>query len=295
MELKGVYPAMVTALNPDETVDKEGMRRVVRYCLDAGVHGVVVLGSTGEFPAMTETMRQEAIEVTLDEVRGQVPVLIGCGDTSTQKTITQVRAAARTKADAVLVALPYYYPLDQAGVYRHYSLVADASELPVVVYNFPQMTKISIAPDTLAKLASHPNIIGVKDSAGDFVGMQRYLEVTAGSDFAVMSGNPALGLAAYLHGAKGGIYAGCSLVPKLCADVYKAFANGDLAEALRLQKIASLIPLMGGFGANAAVIKFGLSRLGICGPTVSAPLGLAGGPEIHDKILAWMRRLGLEV
>lgn len=295
MELKGVYPAMVTALNPDETVDKEGMRRVVRYCLDAGVHGVVVLGSTGEFPAMTETMRQEAIEVTLDEVRGQVPVLIGCGDTSTQKTITQVRAAARTKADAVLVALPYYYPLDQAGVYRHYSLVADASELPVVVYNFPQMTKISIAPDTLAKLASHPNIIGVKDSAGDFVGMQRYLEVTAGSDFAVMSGNPALGLAAYLHGAKGGIYAGCSLVPKLCADVYKAFASGDLAEALRLQKIASLIPLMGGFGANAAVIKFGLSRLGICGPTVSAPLGLAGGPEIHDKILAWMRRLGLEV
>ncbi|EAX47983.1 dihydrodipicolinate synthetase [Thermosinus carboxydivorans Nor1] len=295
MELKGVYPAMVTALNPDETVDKEGMRRVVRYCLDAGVHGVVVLGSTGEFPAMTETMRQEAIEVTLDEVRGQVPVLIGCGDTSTQKTITQVRAAARTKADAVLVALPYYYPLDQAGVYRHYSLVADASELPVVVYNFPQMTKISIAPDTLAKLASHPNIIGVKDSAGDFVNMQRYIEVTAGSDFAVMSGNPALGLAAYMHGAKGGIYAGCSLVPKLCADVYKAFASGDLAEALRLQKIASLIPLMGGFGANAAVIKFGLSRLGICGPTVSAPLGLAGGPEIHDKILAWMRRLGLEV
>ena len=295
MELKGVYPAMVTALTPDETVDKEGMRRVVRYCLDAGVHGVVVLGSTGEFPAMTETMRQEAIEVTLDEVRGQVPVLIGCGDTSTQKTITQVRAAARTKADAVLVALPYYYPLDQAGVYRHYSLVADASELPVVVYNFPQMTKISIAPDTLAKLASHPNIIGVKDSAGDFVNMQRYIEVTAGSDFAVMSGNPALGLAAYMHGAKGGIYAGCSLVPKLCADVYKAFASGDLAEALRLQKIASLIPLMGGFGANAAVIKFGLSRLGICGPTVSAPLGLAGGPEIHDKILAWMRRLGLEV
>jgi 4-hydroxy-tetrahydrodipicolinate synthase len=294
MELKGVYPAMVTPLTPDEQVDKAAYRRVVRYCLDGGVHGVVVLGTTGEFPAMTDTMRQGAIETALDEVKGCVPVLIGCGDTSTAKTIVQVKAAAATKADGVLVALPYYYPLDQAAVARHFLAVAEASSLPVVVYNFPQMTKIAIAPDTIEKLAAHPNIIGVKDSAGDFVAMQRFLALTEGQDFAVMSGNPALGLAGYIHGAKGGIYAGCSMVPKLCADVWSAFARGDLAAALALQKRASLIPLMGGFGSPApAVIKFVLNKLGICDATVSAPLGLAPGYE--DKILSWSRKLGLEI
>jgi len=293
MELRGVYPAMVTPLTPDETVDKQAYRRVVRYCLDGGVHGVVVLGTTGEFPAMTDAMRQDAIETALDEVKGRVPVLIGCGDTSTRKTVAQVKAAAAYKADGVLVAMPYYYPLDQAAVARHFQAVADASPLPVVLYNFPQMTKTAIAPETIEKLAAHPNIIGVKDSAGDFVAMQRYLALTAGQDFAVMSGNPALGLAAYLHGAKGGIYAGCSLVPKLCADVWNAFSRGDLPAALELQKRASLIPLMGGFGPAPAVIKFLLRKLGVCDATVSAPLGLAGGQE--EKIFAWARNVGVEV
>jgi 4-hydroxy-tetrahydrodipicolinate synthase len=150
-----------------------------------------------------------------------------------------------------------------------------------------------MAPDTVAKLAAHPNIIGVKDSAGDFVSMQRYLEVTADADFAVMSGNPALGLSAYQLGAKGGIFAGCSLAPKLCADVYNRFIKGDLDSAVALQKKASLIPLMGGFGPNSAVIKLGLNKLGICEATVSAPLGLPPGQE--EKIFAWMRRLGLEL
>lgn len=293
MELRGVYPAMVTPLTPGEQVDKAAYRRVVRYCLDGGVHGVVVLGTTGEFPAMTDAMRQDAIETALDEIKGRVPVLIGCGDTSTQKTLAQVKLAAATKADGVLVAMPYYYPLDQAAVARHFQIIADASPLPVVLYNFPQMTKTAIAPDTIEKLAAHPNIIGVKDSAGDFVAMQRFLALTAGRDFAVMSGNPALGLAAYLHGAKGGIYAGCSLAPRLCVDVYNAYSRGDLAAALELQKNASLIPLMGGFGPAPAVIKFVLSKLGVCDATVSAPLGLPPGQE--EKIFAWARKLGVAV
>lgn len=293
MELKGVYPAMVTPFTPDEKVDKAAYRRVVRYCLDGGVHGVVVLGTTGEFPAMTDAMRQDAIETALDEIKGRVPVLIGCGDTSTRKTIVQVKAAAATKADGVLVAMPYYYPLDQAAVARHFQAVADASALPVVLYNFPQMTKTAIAPDTIEKLAAHPNIIGVKDSSGDFVTMQRFLALTAGQDFAVMAGNPALGLSGYLLGVKGGIFAGCSLVPKLCADVYNAFSRGDLAAATELQKSASLIPLMGGFGPAPAVIKFVLSKLGVCDATVSAPLGLAPGQD--EKIFAWARKLGVEV
>ncbi|MDR3591137.1 MAG: dihydrodipicolinate synthase family protein [Negativicutes bacterium] len=293
MELKGVYPALATPLTQDEKVDKAGMRKVTRYCLDGGVSGVVVMGSTGEFPAMTEAMRQDAIDTVLDEVKGKVPVLIGCGEPGTQRTIEQVRKATKTKADGVLVALPYYFPLDQAAVIRHYEMVADASTLPVVMYNFPQMTKITMTPDTMAKLAAHPNIIGVKDSSGDFFNMQRFLDVTAGADFAVMSGNPALGVSAYQLGAKGGIFAGCSLVPKLCADVYSAFIKGDLAGAIELQKKASLIPMMGGFGPNAAVIKLGLSKLGICDATVSAPLGMAAGQE--EKIFAWMRRLGLKV
>jgi len=204
-----------------------------------------------------------------------------------------VRVADKTKADAILVALPYYFPLDQAAVYRHFQIIADASTKPVVIYNFPQMTKIPVAPDTLGKLAAHPNIIGVKDSSNDYHNLHRYLELTADEDFAVMSGSPVIGLAGYVSGAKGGIYAGGSLVPKLLVDVYEAWARGDMKTAAALQRKASLIPLMAQFGGNAPVIKFGLSKLGICGPTVSAPMGLAPGQE--EKIYAWMRSLGIEV
>jgi 4-hydroxy-tetrahydrodipicolinate synthase len=293
MKFKGVYPAMATPLHPDETVDKAGMRNVVNYCIDAGVHGVLVLGSTGEFPAMTDAMRQDAIETVLDEVKGRVPVIIGCGDTGTKKTLEQVHVAEKTNADAILVALPYYFPLDQAAVYRHFQIIADASTKPIVIYNFPQMTKIPVAPDTLGKLAAHPNIIGVKDSSNDYHNLHRYLELTADEDFAVMSGSPVIGLGGYVSGAKGGIYAGGSLVPKLLVDVYEAWARGDIKAAAALQRKASLIPLMAQFGANAPVIKFGLSALGICGPTVTAPLGLAAGQE--EKIYAWMRSLGIEI
>ena len=293
MELKGVYPAMATPLTPDEKVDKPGIRKLVRYLLDGGVHGIVLLGSTGEFPALSALMRQEIIEEAMDEIKGKVPVLIGCGEPGTQRTIEQVKTAIKTKADGLLVALPYYFPLDQTAVIKHYQMVADASTLPVCMYNFPQMTKITMAPDTVAKLAAHKNIIGIKDSSGDFVGMQRFIDVTAGEDFAVMSGNPAVGFSAYELGAKGGIYAGCSLFPRQCADGYNAFIRGDMAQALAIQKKLSLITQMGGFGPNAAVIKFGLNRLGICGPTVTAPMALAAGQD--EKIIAWMRKIGLEI
>lgn len=292
MLLKGVFPAMATPLTPEEKIDKPALRRLVNYLLAGGVHGIVALGSTGEFPAMTEAMRQDVMETTLEEVGGRVPVLIGCGEPGTQRTVAQVNLAGATKAAGVLVAVPFYFTMDQPAILRHYQLVAEASPLPVVTYNFPQMTKAAFTADTIAKLADHPNIIGVKDSSGDFFGMQRFIDVTAGADFAVMSGNPALGLSAYELGAKGGIYAGCSLFPQQCAAVYDAFMRGDFASAVELQRKTSLIPLMGSFGPNAAVVKFGLSRLGICEPTVAAPFCLPGGQE--EKILAWMRRIGIE-
>lgn len=293
MKLKGVYPAMVTPLTNEEKIDKAGMRKVVQYCLQGGVHGILVLGSTGEFPAMTDSMRRDAIDTVLDEVQGKAPVLVGCGDPGTQRTLEQVRHAETTNADAVLVAMPYYFPLDQAAIIRYYLTIAETSKVPVIIYNFPQMTKVAITPDTIGKLASHPNIIGVKDSGGDFVNLQRYIDVTANEDFAVMIGNPALGLAGYLHGASGGIFAGCSLVPKLCSSVYDKFISGDLQAALEFQKRASYIPLMGGFGNNAAVIKFGLKLQGICDSTVTAPLALREGQD--EQIIAWMRKLGLDI
>ncbi len=293
MQLKGVYPAMATPLTPEEKIDQAALKKLVHYLLDGGVHGIVALGSTGEFPAMNESMRQQVMETTLAEVNGKVPVLIGCGEPGTQRTVEQVKIAGQSKADGVLVAVPYYFNMDQPAVIRHYQTVADASSLPVVIYNFPQMTKVAFTADTVAKLAEHPNIIGIKDSSGDFFGMQRFIDVTAGADFAVMSGNPALGLSAYQLGAKGGIYAGCSLFPKQCAAVYNAFINGNMTAAVEMQKKTSLIPMMGGFGPNAAVVKFGLNKLGVCGPTVAAPFSLAAGQD--EKILAWMRRIGLEI
>jgi len=294
MELRGVWPALATPLSRDEEVDRAGLARVTEYCLGGGVYGVVVLGSTGEFPAMTESMRVTAIATVVEAVDRRVPVVAGCGESGTKRTVYQVKALDGSGVQAALVALPFYYPLDQPAVRRFYEAVADVSPLPVVLYNFPQMTKISIAPDTLGSLADHPNVIGVKDSSGDFVGLQNYLAATAGKDFSVMCGNPALGLAAYVHGADGGIFAGASLAPALCVQVYAAFVDGDLTTAAELQRKATTIARMGQFGSNSAVIKVGLQRLGICEAYTTSPLGLADVPDVHKKIAAWMEGLGPE-
>jgi 4-hydroxy-tetrahydrodipicolinate synthase len=294
MQLIGVWPALATALTPDEEIDTAGLARITEYCLSGGVYGVVVLGSTGEFPAMTAAMRERAIETVVQTVGGRLPVVAGCGESGTRRTIDQVRCLEGSGVDAVLVALPFYYPIDQAAVIRHYEAVAEASPLPVLLYNFPQMTKITIAPGTLTSLSAHPNIVGIKDSAGDFVGLLNYLAATEAADgFAVMCGNPALGLAAYIHGAAGGIFAGASLAPRLSVDVYEAFVAGEIGEAVELQRRATLLTKMGRFGANAAVIKSGLERMGICGSSPTAPLGLAAGDDIADQIDAWMKELGL--
>jgi dihydrodipicolinate synthase/N-acetylneuraminate lyase len=292
--LQGVWPALATALTAGEEIDRAGLARVTDYCLAGGVYGVVVLGSTGEFPAMTEPMRAEAIETVVQTVAGRVPVVAGCGESGTKRTLMQVTALKDTGVQAALVALPYYYPLDQAAVRRYYEAIADASPLPVVLYNFPQMTKISIAPETLAALAQHHNVIGVKDSAGDFTGIQRYLAVTDGEEFRVMCGNPALGLAAYVHGAAGGIFAGCSLAPALCVSIYQAFVAGRLEEAVALQKKATTIVRMGQFGSNSAVIKLGLEKLGVCSSYTTSPLGLAQDADVRERIYDWMEGLGLE-
>jgi len=294
MELRGVWPALATPLSRDEEIDRGGLARVAEYCLEGGVYGVVVLGSTGEFPAMTESMRVAAIATVVEAVDRRVPVVAGCGESGTKRTVHQVRALDGSGVQAALVALPFYYPLDQPAVRRFYEAVADVSPLPVVLYNFPQMTKISIAPETLGSLADHPNVIGVKDSSGDFLGLQNYLAATAGKDFSVMCGNPALGLAAYVHGANGGIFAGASLAPALCVQVFEAFVDGDLTTAAELQRKATTITQMGRFGSNSAVIKVGLQRLGICKAYTTSPLGLADVPDVHERIAAWMEGLGLE-
>ncbi len=266
MELRGVWPALATPLSGDEEIDCGGLTRVTEYCLEGGVYGVVVLGSTGEFPAMTESMRVTAIATVVEAVDRRVPVVAGCGESGTKRTVHQVKALDGSGVQAALVALPFYYPLDQPAVRRFYEAVADVSPLPVVVYNFPQMTKISIAPDTLGSLADHPNVIGVKDSSGDFVGLQNYLAATAGKDFSVMCGNPALGLAAYVHGANGGIFAGASLAPALCVKVFEAFAEGDLATAANSRGRRPPSPGWAGSGRTPPSSRSACSGLGSATP-----------------------------
>lgn len=294
-EVKGVWPAMATPLTVDEQIDKPAIAKLAEYLVSGGVHGMLVLGSTGEFPAMNESMRAEVVEEALLAVNGRIPVTLGCGEPGTQRTIEQVRAAHQYKQGlaALVVAVPYYFPLDQNGIIRHYEMVADASELPIIAYDFPQMTKNGMTVDTVARLAKHPNIIGLKASSGDFFMTQRFVDVSKEENFAIMAGNPAIGLAAYELGAKGGIYAGCSLFPKQCADVYNYLMAGEKDKALELQKRASLIPMMGSFGPNSAVVKFGLNKLGICGTTVAAPAALPAGNE--QKIIEWMARIGIQV
>ena len=192
-DIKGIIAAMVTPMKPDESVDYKGVRRQTRRQIEAGVHGVFCLGTNGEGYILSHEEKLEVARVTIDENAGRLPVYVGTGCVSTKETVELSKQAQRLGADVLSIVCPYFAQASQDELYRHFARVAENVDIPIILYNIPMRTGVNLTVDTVKRLAMIPNIVGIKDSSGNFDQILQYIEKTP-EDFIVLSGNDSLAL-----------------------------------------------------------------------------------------------------
>jgi len=259
--VKGIIPAMVTPLDQDEKLDESGIREVINYLIESGIHGIFVCGSQGESYAFSEDERKRIIELAVDEVNGRVPVYAGTGSTTTKATIDLSRYALDVGADAVTLVTPYFIRPSQDELYMHYKRVAESVDIPVVLYNNPGRTNVNLEAETVKRLAEIDNIVGIKDSSGDLTLTAQYI-MECPEDFSVLAGRDSLILATLLYGGRGAVAATANVAPRLVVGIYENFIRGDLERAKELQ--FKLLPLRLTFslGTFPVVVKEAMNLLG---------------------------------
>lgn len=268
LHLHGVYPPIPTPFGADGAIAPQELRRNLTWWTRTGLSGVVVLGSNGEYVALTELEKLEMIRVTREAVPAEQSVIAGTGAEATSETIRLTHAAAGLGVDAVIVVTPHYYRsrMDAASLLTHYRAVADASPVPVLLYNVPANTGIDMAPEVVLQLAEHPNIVGIKDSSGNMPSMAEVLRAQP-EGFAVFAGSAGFMLPALSLGAAGAIVALANVAPREAVALYDTFAAGDLADARALQLRLLLV--------NAAVtVRWGVPAL----KAALESVGHYGGP-----------------
>lgn len=285
---EGVFPPVVTPFRGEELAPDRlaaNLDRLQAYPLA----GYVVLGSTGEFPLLTEAERERVIATAREHTPRDRLLVAGTGGEATAAVVRLTRRAAELGADAVLVVTPWYYKgaMTPAALLRHYRAVADASPVPVLLYHIPANTGVRLDPETVGRLAEHPNIRGVKDSSGDVPRLTEMLRVTP-KTFQVLVGAALAFLPGLLLGASGGILAVANLAPRECCEIWRLARTGQYAEARELA--ARLVPLATGIGGRYGIggLKAALDLLGYYGGPPRMPLPAPDGDAVEDirEILA---------
>lgn len=262
-ELKGIVVPIVTPMNEDESINTDELRRQVDRQIEAGIHGIFPFGTNGEGYILNFDEKKLVLQTVIDQVAGRVPVYAGTGCISTKETIEQCKMAMDCGADVLSVITPSFAKASQHELIVHYETVAAAvPEAPIVLYNIPARTGNALAPETVAELAKIDNIVGAKDSSGDWTNLSVYIELTKGMDFAVLSGNDSLILKALQAGAKGAI-AGCANVyPKNMVGIYENFKKGDLEAAQKCQDAVAPLRACFKYGNPNTVVKTAVNLLG---------------------------------
>ena len=296
VEIKGIIPPIITPMNEDESVNEAELRRQVNRQIAGGVHGIFCFGTNGEGYILNEKEKEKILDAVIDETDGRVPVYAGTGCISTKDTILQSQMAERMGADVLSVITPSFAAASQNELYEHYKAVAEAVDMPIVLYNIPARTGNALAPATVARLSHIPNIVGVKDSSGNFDNMLQYIEQTRDSkDFAVLSGNDSLILWNLLAGGTGGI-AGCANVfPEVMASIYNYFAAGDLENARKAQDSIRSFRGCFKYGNPNTIVKTAVNLLGYPVGKCRAPFNQVPeeGIEALKKVLAENHEKGM--
>lgn len=231
--LRGVIPPTITAFTDDEELDLEATAAHARFLVDRGVHGVFPLGTNGEFPMLKPDERAAVIGAVVDEVGDEVPVVAGVGAPSTRNTVSYAHDAADAGADAVVVGIPYYYPIDSDGIVEHYRRVTAAVDVPVYLYHFPDRMGNKLSLDTLDRLAAIDGIVGAKDSSGDVAWLGQAIDQNP--ELTYLAGLDSLLFAELEVGCTGLVSAVSNVFPELTVDLYESYVDGTESRARELQ------------------------------------------------------------
>jgi 4-hydroxy-tetrahydrodipicolinate synthase len=279
----GVFPAMSTPLTESREIDHEGLKNVVGYLFDNGVDGLSILGSTGECSALRREQRKEALEVALEAGGERGTIFTGASGSVMADVIADLKAIDGLGARGALVPPPFYYPINDEGVVTFYEHVAEASPVPIILYHIPRITKVPITPAAVARLIEHPNIIGLKDSSGDFSNfteIARLANQTTG--FTLYTGSDAMLAASLFVGGHGIIGAGVNIVPDVVVAVYQAVMSGDKAKAIEMQhKVADAVNACR-VGNFPGAYKAQYTLKGLCQPYMAWPIPTVNDAEMRE-------------
>ena len=289
--IKGVIPAIITPMNKDESINYIELRNQVNRMIEAGVHGIFPFGTNGEGYILNGVEKKKVLEVVVEETNGRVPVYAGTGCISTRETVEQSKMAMEIGADVLSIITPSFAAASQNELYEHYKTVAEAVDMPIVLYNIPARTGNAIAPATVGKLAQIENIVGAKDSSGNFTNILGYIDAgkkKENGSFSMLSGNDQLIIWNLLAGGTGGI-AGCANVyPKTMASIYNLFMAGKIEEAKKVNESIASFRGCFKYGNPNTIVKTAVALLGYNVGKCRAPFNQVPeeGIEAIKKVLA---------
>ncbi len=289
--ITGSIVAIVTPMHEDGSLDLPGMRRLVDFHVQEGTDAIVSVGTTGESPTVNVEEHHEIIRATVEQAAGRIPVIAGAGANSTSEAIDMTRFAKEVGADAVLSVVPYYNKPTQEGLYQHFKSVAEAVDIPVILYNVPGRTVADLSNETVLRLAQIPNIVGIKDATGGF---DRACELIARAPegFAVYSGDDQTAVALMLMGGKGNVSVVANVAPRLMHEMCVAAINGDLVKARELHFRMLGLHRQLFCEANPIPVKWACAQLGLAESGIRLPLTTLS-KECHDRVSTAMRQAGL--
>jgi len=287
----GVGTALITPFTKDGSVDEAAVRRLARRQIDGGVHFLVPCGTTGETPTLTDAEKRRVVELVVEEAAGRVPVLAGAGGYDTREVAHAAKEMEKAGASGLLSVTPYYNKPTPEGLFQHFSAVADATRLPIVLYNVPGRTGCNMDAATIARLATIPNVVGVKEASGNIQQMAEVLRAVP-PDFLVLSGDDAITVPLMAIGGRGIISVASNEIPAEMAEMVEAAEGGDYQRARTLHQ--RLLPLLlGNFvESNPGPVKFAMAAMGLCELVYRLPM-VPPRPASQEKLLAVLSELGI--
>ena len=297
--LRGIIPPLITPLRDRDEIDVEGLERLVAHVITGGVHGLFILGSTGEAPSLSYRLRRELISRVRNLADGRVPVLVGITDTSFIESVRLAEHAAECGAAAVVLSTPYYFPAGQTELVGYVERIAQQLPLPLVLYNMPSLTKVWFEVETLRQLTDIETIIGLKDSSGDLEYFRQAVSLKEQRpDWTVMIGPEALVPRALALGGDGGVAGGANLYPRLFVECFRAVTTGETKRAAALQEQIEQLQQIYEIGKYPSrfikATKCGASLLGLCDDFMAEPFNRFY-PDDRNRVRAILEQLDPEL
>lgn len=291
-ELRGVIPAMVTPFDENENLDIKSVEKITNLLIEQGIHGLFIAGTNGEAHLMSHEEVVKLTEVVVKETSGRVPVISGAGRCSTQETILLANKLVKAGADYISLVSPSYLVPNQDDLYKHYKTIANNVDADLILYNIPSQTGLTISPKIVEKLAKIDNVIGIKDSGGDFNIQKEYISVTKNEDFDVLNGSDSLILDSFKAGAKASVAATANVLPKLEVKLYDYFVEGEMDKAQEQRDKMDPLRVNLKKAVAPSVMKKALNLMGVPAGRPRSPISEVTDSELINDIEEMIKYYG---